>query len=888
MTCDQAKEEIKHHVVGEVNAEGRLELEKHLAGCAACTGALNKASNLHYLIKTAFGSVPVSESPSKNILRAVQGRVEEAAKPTASVRIPRWPFAAACLIALVAAISLLNQPKQDQSFAGFIDPCRQHWLCLLNQLKQEQSLAEKIFGTVIIEQHRITTPADKSGTVKLYDQTSIELGQKTELIVAKGDSKRAVYMAEGTATFEVIKDAREFEVRTPMGQVKVIGTQFQVSLNGKNMNVIVFSGIVQVRNELGSVTAQKDEQVVVAQDEKPVKQVGKPIDQTKWPTCHKCTTMVRDYSHHFRHGLPCPNCLKKGGDRECECKEVPLKPTACNECAQKENICFICGKSLAQEADLTKLLCNKHKTPPTLDLTGSFKQGFRGWAHTFFKGKCVVDNSHGVRNPVEGTCQDEHQRLDISYCLDCAKTKSVCFVCGEMLDQEKTCPKAGKCERKYTIVKCNHKDGECKEVQCIVCKQWFLHGLKQCVERDSFYVCDKCAAKGGICPGCGLKVKQEPKLDYKQFLELHKKNELCPSALCKAKHEHPTGPCQVCKGDKIVLCINTTGKCESCAQKEMICNLCGKNLQEELEKQIQELLKKLDADDPTEREEATERLIELGKVARETVKKGVVDYLKKATDEYFKKLKDGKDDARLGEVISRCERILAGFSVEQGDLVVKSAEEQSGIVLIGGGLANNIKVHDRFIVLREGAFIAGLRAVVVYKSFSTCAIETVNKGFYPRQGDRLYKEDELGEHIQKLLNRLNADDAKEREKATEELVELGKLAKEMVKKPVEEHLKWANQVKKPEVEERCKRILEEIGIIITEEKGRALVKTCLEIEVPKISEIRFVQVKKVIQGNDLFWQFYVEYFVDSTKAGGWFRVNAHSGKVIDGGKHGFE
>jgi hypothetical protein len=114
--------------------------------------------------------------------------------------------------------------------------------------------------------------------------------------------------------------------------------------------------------------------------------------------------------------------------------------------------------------------------------------------------------------------------------------------------------------------------------------------------------------------------------------------EVCENYICKiCKETRPE------KG-----CPDLCGKvaCESCAEKQGLCNLCGAKLLDEIEKQIQELLKKLDSDEPNEHEKATEKLIELGKIAKEIVKKAVDEHLKKAKE------------AKNSEVISRCERIL--------------------------------------------------------------------------------------------------------------------------------------------------------------------------------------------------------------------------------------
>ncbi len=75
------------------------------------------------------------------------------------------------------------------------------------------------------------------------------------------------------------------------------------------------------------------------------------------------------------------------------------------------------------------------------------------------------------------------------------------------------------------------------------------------------------------------------------------------------------------------------------------------DLIKDLEKQIQELIKKFDSENPSEREKATNELIELGKLVNDTVKNAVEEHLKKA--------KNSKNT----EVTYRCEHILNELSI---------------------------------------------------------------------------------------------------------------------------------------------------------------------------------------------------------------------------------
>lgn len=69
---------------------------------------------------------------------------------------------------------------------------------------------------------------------------------------------------------------------------------------------------------------------------------------------------------------------------------------------------------------------------------------------------------------------------------------------------------------------------------------------------------------------------------------------------------------------------------------------------------------------------------------------------------------------------------------------------------------------------------------------------------------------ELDKQIKDLLRDLDDNDPEKRNKATEELIEVGKMAKSYVRKAVEAYIAWAKEKKKIEVQERCKQILKEL------------------------------------------------------------------------------
>lgn len=95
----------------------------------------------------------------------------------------------------------------------------------------------------------LATPAAQRQSLDLVDGSSVDLDARTSLSVDINDSHRHLRLAEGQAFFAVTKDPeRPFIIETPIGSVRVIGTQFDVqAIQSDSLTVTVIEGVVQVR-----------------------------------------------------------------------------------------------------------------------------------------------------------------------------------------------------------------------------------------------------------------------------------------------------------------------------------------------------------------------------------------------------------------------------------------------------------------------------------------------------------------------------------------------------------------------------------------------------------------------------------------------------------------
>ncbi|MDA5193661.1 FecR family protein [Govanella unica] len=107
-----------------------------------------------------------------------------------------------------------------------------------------------IGGVGIWWQYRVIDYATLVGeqkTVTLADGSVVDLNTDTTLDVAIGGSKRQLVLEKGEAFFVVSPDkARPFVIKTAQGEIRVVGTKFNVRTDGEAMVVTVLEGHVRV------------------------------------------------------------------------------------------------------------------------------------------------------------------------------------------------------------------------------------------------------------------------------------------------------------------------------------------------------------------------------------------------------------------------------------------------------------------------------------------------------------------------------------------------------------------------------------------------------------------------------------------------------------------
>lgn len=106
----------------------------------------------------------------------------------------------------------------------------------------------------------VTTVGEKL-PVNLVDGSEVTLNSETALAIDFSDRERRIELFEGEAWFDVSHDRnRPFIIRTPHGEVKVIGTQFNLRLDRRGTTVSLTEGSVLLNTDADSATLYAGQQ----------------------------------------------------------------------------------------------------------------------------------------------------------------------------------------------------------------------------------------------------------------------------------------------------------------------------------------------------------------------------------------------------------------------------------------------------------------------------------------------------------------------------------------------------------------------------------------------------------------------------------------------------
>ena len=164
-------------------------------------------------------------------------------------------LAGAALLAMAAGLVLvvrLTKPRED-----VVAPMRET-VATVERVDGEARLAPE---DSVRTGEWVETGATARVALRLSDGTSVRLdtGSRTRLL-----SSTLIELAYGALYLDTGGDSKGLEVRTPMGTVHDVGTQFEIRLSDASLRLRVRTGVVEVRRGAQSIPARPGTEVTLA------------------------------------------------------------------------------------------------------------------------------------------------------------------------------------------------------------------------------------------------------------------------------------------------------------------------------------------------------------------------------------------------------------------------------------------------------------------------------------------------------------------------------------------------------------------------------------------------------------------------------------------------
>lgn len=252
---------MKKSLLGEASEAEQQELENRLAECPELQQIYEQLQNGETL-KTAFGEY--QNYSSKKAYRSFLQHIEQGEKKQSKRKILRgWWYAAAAVVVMAIGLSfyLMNDNLSVENNKVIIEPGTQQAQLIFPDgsiidvheeevnvivdgvkvkyekgiLSYEPTVATQQEEESAVEQpvqsNELVIPRGGENTVVLADGTTVHLNAGSKLTYpVRFAGKRRTVVLQGEAYFEVTKDEnRPFVVQTHLGEVTVLGTEFNIN-----------------------------------------------------------------------------------------------------------------------------------------------------------------------------------------------------------------------------------------------------------------------------------------------------------------------------------------------------------------------------------------------------------------------------------------------------------------------------------------------------------------------------------------------------------------------------------------------------------------------------------------------------------------------------------
>lgn len=118
-------------------------------------------------------------------------------------------------------------------------------------------------------------------SIELPDGSQVYLNYNSTVTYDEEFIPRTIHMT-GEVFFDVVHDESPFTVITEQGDIKVLGTEFNVKTTAKQIEVDVKKGLVELNTSFNKSKVRKDTKAVYKKGEKSIKKLSSNKAYRKW------------------------------------------------------------------------------------------------------------------------------------------------------------------------------------------------------------------------------------------------------------------------------------------------------------------------------------------------------------------------------------------------------------------------------------------------------------------------------------------------------------------------------------------------------------------------------------------------------------------------------
>ena len=271
-SCRQIETMLQARIDDELGHAERVILEQHLAECAMCTALLRKHQRSAALLFEGFAEHQLKKDMRESVIEHLPEMepTRSNARRTAAQRAPTWrrsraarvlPPMAAGLVVVLAGVLYLAWPRALGRDAPVIGVVTHRLGEVKNSVEGRLGVELAAVKDFIHCGQRYVTGPDAKLMLTLRGPTYIKVNENTRVKLA---DERAVVLETGHIWLDVAQEGRQFTVDTPAGEITVLGTTFEVFVDGDTTTVTLKNGSVRVENDVAACDMVPGEQVEIA------------------------------------------------------------------------------------------------------------------------------------------------------------------------------------------------------------------------------------------------------------------------------------------------------------------------------------------------------------------------------------------------------------------------------------------------------------------------------------------------------------------------------------------------------------------------------------------------------------------------------------------------